>query len=67
MQAKEKEIVDESVVNDLKCYNMTIGGEGSFSHIDTSGENNPNYRKALWKKGKTQEEKLVFTNFPYFR
>lgn len=35
---------------------MTSGGYGSWSHIDAVGENNPNYGKALWKKGKTQEE-----------
>jgi len=56
MQDKEKELVNELVVNDIQSYNMTFGGEGSWSHIDSSGDNNPNYGKALWKKGKSQEE-----------
>lgn len=56
MQDKEKEIVNEDVVNDPMSYNMTQGGKGSWSHIDVSGEKNPNFGKAIWKKGKTQEE-----------
>ena len=56
MQDKEKEIVNEDVVNDPMSYNMTQGGKGSWSHIDASGEKNPNFGKAIWKKGKTQEE-----------
>ena len=56
MQNKEKELVNEDVVNDANSYNMTIGGKGSWSHINSSGENNPNYGKALWKEGKTEEE-----------
>lgn len=56
MQDKEKELVNEDVVNDPMSYNMTQGGKGSWSHIDVSGEKNPNFGKAIWKKGKTQEE-----------
>lgn len=56
MIEKEKEIVNETLINDNMCYNMTLGGIGSWSHIDSSGKNNPNYGKELWKKGKSQEE-----------
>ena len=45
MQDKEKELVNENIVNDPKSYNMTSGGYGSWSHIDAVGENNPNYGK----------------------
>lgn len=54
MKDKEMELVNEDVVNDVFSYNMKIGGIGGWP--DTSGKNNPNYGKALWKKGKTQEE-----------
>lgn len=56
MIRKEIEIVTEDVVKDERSYNMTLGGLGGFYHIDTSGENNPNYGKANWKNGKTEEE-----------
>lgn len=56
MFSKELEIVNEDVMNDRNSYNCTLGGRGSWSHIDSSGENNPNYGKSLWKKNKTQEE-----------
>jgi len=56
MKEKENELITEDVVNDKMSYNMTLGGFGSFSHIDSSGENNSNFGKALWKNGKSQEE-----------
>ena len=40
MYAWEKDTVTEELVNDPKCYNMTLGGEGGFSHIDSNGDNN---------------------------
>ncbi len=43
MFKKEKEIVNESFIKDKNNYNLTCGGFGSWSHIDSSGENNPNY------------------------
>lgn len=56
MFKKEKEIISEEVVNDKMSYNMKIGGFGGWDHIDSSGENNPNFGKELWKKGKSEEE-----------
>lgn len=53
---KEEEIVNEDFVKDEFTYNLTTGGKGGFYHVDTSGERNPNYGKANWKKGKTEEE-----------
>ena len=40
MLEKEKELINETLINDSMCYNMTLGGIGSWSHIDSSGENN---------------------------
>lgn len=58
MYKKEREIVTEKFVQDNATYNMTIGGAGSWSHIDSSGENNPMHKSngRSWKDGKTQEE-----------
>ena len=58
MQDKEKEIVNDDFVKNKQTYNMTKGGEGSWSHIDSSGENNPMHKSKgrSWKDGKTQKE-----------
>lgn len=40
---KEIELVNEEYVKSNLTYNMTIGGRGSWAHIDASGVNNPNY------------------------
>jgi len=45
MQDKEKEIVNDDFVKNKQTYNMTKGGEGSWSHIDSSGENNPMHKR----------------------
>jgi hypothetical protein len=50
----EREIVSEEVANDKMSYNLKIGGYGGWPN--NAGENNPNFGKELWKKGKTEEE-----------
>lgn len=47
----EKMIVDENFVNDTSTYNMTLGGIGGFSHIDTSGSDNGMYGKGYKLSG----------------
>lgn len=58
MYKKEREIVNENFVSDKNTYNLTIGGSGSWSHVDSSGENNPMHKSngRSWKDGKSQEE-----------
>jgi hypothetical protein len=41
MFLKEKEIINEQIINDINSYNMTFGGKGGWSHIDVSGSKNP--------------------------
>jgi hypothetical protein len=41
----EKEIVNEDLIKNNLCYNITLGGIGGFSHIDNRGTNNPMYGK----------------------
>lgn len=38
---KEAEIVDESFVKRGDTYNLTIGGNGGWYHVDSTGDNNP--------------------------
>lgn len=40
---KESEIVNDDFVKNNNTYNMTVGGFGSWSHIDSSGKHNRNY------------------------
>lgn len=37
---KEKELITEEQINDTMCYNMTLGGIGSWSHVDSTGDKN---------------------------
>jgi hypothetical protein len=62
MYEKEAELVTESEVQNVNSYNLTNGGFGGFSHIDSSGENNPNFGKSNWKKNKTEEEILIINS-----
>lgn len=52
MFIKEKQVVNEQVVNDPLSYNMTLGGNGGWSHVDSSGLNNPMHRDEVKKKVK---------------
>jgi hypothetical protein len=58
MFEKEKEIVNEEFVKRSDVYNLTIGGFGSWAHIDSSGENNPMHKSKgrSWKDNKSQQE-----------
>ena len=40
MYLKEKEIVNEEFIKLNTNYNLKLGGDGGFEHIDCSGENN---------------------------
>lgn len=40
MYLLEKSIITKDLIENVECYNMTRGGIGSFSHIDSSGDNN---------------------------
>ena len=40
MYEYEKEFINEEVIADRMTYNLTIGGKGVFSHIDSAGEKN---------------------------
>lgn len=47
----ESEIVDSYFVNMSETYNMTAGGKGGWSHVDSKGDNNwMRYRSADDKK-----------------
>lgn len=48
----EKMIVNESFVKSENTYNMTLGGNGGFYHIDSKGENNPMF-------GQSQKQKEI--------
>lgn len=41
--AYEKAIVTEDLIKSGSVYNLTIGGNGGFYHIDSKGVNNPMY------------------------
>ncbi len=43
MMDKETELVDSDFVKRHDTYNMKVGGKGGWDHIDSSGENNPNF------------------------
>lgn len=62
MAAGEKELVTEEVLKNPKCYNLTLGGKGSFSHIDVSKTQkdlwkDPSYRSNITAKSKRWTEK----------
>lgn len=53
----EAELVNEDWVKSNKNYNTALGGFGGFYHIDTKGENNPNYGKRWsieWKESQSK-------------
>lgn len=54
MYAYEKEIINECTINDDMCYNITIGGNGGFYHINSTnkmkGKNNPIHRPEVKQK-----------------
>jgi hypothetical protein len=63
---KEKELLSD-IWNLQECYNCTEGGLGSWSHIDSSGDNNcmkrpevkENVRSSLYRNGTYYSEKRV--------
>jgi hypothetical protein len=42
----EKKFVNKDIVKNSNTYNMTLGGYGGFSHIDSKGEKNPMFGKS---------------------
>ena len=48
----EKNIVNENFVKNEDTYNMTLGGNGGFYHIDSKGKNNPMF-------GQSQKQKEI--------
>ena len=54
MYEYEKQFINECIINDKMCYNMTIGGNGGFYHINSTdkmiGKNNPVHRNEVKQK-----------------
>jgi histidinol phosphatase-like enzyme len=50
MNAKEKELVTLDFIKENTNYNETLGGRGSWSHIDQSGHKNPMKRNDVKQK-----------------
>jgi hypothetical protein len=54
MYEYEKQFINECTLNDSMCYNLTIGGNGGFYHINSTnkmkGLNNPAHRPDVKKK-----------------
>lgn len=46
----ERCFVTEDLIKQECIYNMTVGGRGGFSHIDSKGVNNPMYDKSSVQK-----------------
>lgn len=67
MYEYERVVIDESVVNDLNTYNVTLGGDGGFSHIDNRGEKNPMKSEETRKKVSVAESKTKQSNIEYYR
>jgi len=63
----EAELVNENWVQSNGNYNTALGGFGGFYHIDTKGENNPNYGKRWndeWKTAQRERMREYYKNNP---
>lgn len=56
MDAKERELVDESVVKDEMCYNLMLGGEGGDTWTGTGRRHSDETRKRLSEISKQKWE-----------
>lgn len=61
---KEKEIVNESLLNDKKCYNLKEGGYGGFDHIHKKCKisRHATFRKMKIHNPHTEEQKTISQN-----
>lgn len=50
LRIRERELVNEEILKDSLCMNLTKGGEGGWSHIDLRGDKNPMRRPEVAKK-----------------
>lgn len=63
MYKKEVEIVTSEIVNNPNYYNMTLGGEGGWSHVDNTGDNNWT-RSAEGRKKLSERMQVIRKNRP---
>jgi GIY-YIG catalytic domain/NUMOD3 motif len=68
---KEYQIVNAEQINDPKCYNLTLGGNGGFSHINSTdincGKNNSSKRPEVRKKISDSRKKTISKNPEKYR